>query len=71
MPGSHIAIALPTVLAALASAACGHAPKLGKPPPSQAAIDVERYREQVEAQIQPLLAAELVSGLVVGLYDVG
>ena len=71
MPGSHIAIAAPTVLAALAVAACGHAPKLGKPPPSQAAIDVERYREQVEAQVQPLLDAELVSGLVVGLYDVG
>ncbi|HEX8107631.1 MAG TPA: serine hydrolase domain-containing protein, partial [Kofleriaceae bacterium] len=51
--------------------ACGHSPKLGKAPPPQAAIDVERYREQVEAQVQPLLDAELVSGLVVGLYDVG
>jgi CubicO group peptidase (beta-lactamase class C family) len=51
--------------------ACGHPPKLGKTPPPQAAIDVERYREQVEAQVQPLLDAELVSGLVVGLYDVG
>ena len=41
------------------------------PSPPQAAIDVERYREQVEAQAQPLLDAELVSGLVIGLYEVG
>jgi CubicO group peptidase (beta-lactamase class C family) len=59
------------VLTALVLTACGHPPKLGKAPPSQAAIDVERYREPVEAQVQPLLDAELVSGLVVGLYDVG
>jgi CubicO group peptidase (beta-lactamase class C family) len=51
--------------------ACGHGAAIAKPPPSQAAIDVERYREQVEAQVQPLLDAELVSGLVIGLYNVG
>jgi serine-type D-Ala-D-Ala carboxypeptidase/endopeptidase len=68
---SHIPFVAPTALTALVVTACGHAPKLGKAPPSQAAIDVERYREQVEAQVQPLLDAELVSGLVIGLYDVG
>jgi CubicO group peptidase (beta-lactamase class C family) len=40
-----------------------------KPPPI--AIETERYREQVEAQVQPFLDAELVSGLVVGLYSAG
>jgi CubicO group peptidase (beta-lactamase class C family) len=71
MPGSHISFAAPTALAAVVAAACGHSPKLSKAPPPQAAIDVERYREQVEAQVQPLLDAELVSGIVIGLYDVG
>lgn len=68
---SHLPLAAPTAFAVLVVTACGHSPKLGKAPPPQAAIDVERYREQVEAQVQPLLDAELVSGLVIGLYDVG
>jgi serine-type D-Ala-D-Ala carboxypeptidase/endopeptidase len=51
--------------------ACGHNTPITKQQPSQSAIDVERYREQVEAQVQPLLDAELVSGLVIGLYNVG
>lgn len=69
---SHIPFATRTALLALVISACGgQSPKLAKAPPSQAAIDVERYREQVEAQVQPLLDAELVSGLVIGLYDVG
>ena len=50
-------------------AGCGHASRSAKPPPI--AVDVERYREPVEAQVQPFLDAELVSGLVVGLYDGG
>jgi len=60
-------------LAALGAAlgACSHNAPITKAPPSQAAIDVERYRELIDAQIQPLLDAELVSGLVIGLYDVG
>jgi CubicO group peptidase (beta-lactamase class C family) len=70
MPRSHICFAAPTALAAVLVTACGHSSKVGKAPP-QAAIDVERYREQVEAQVQPLLDAELVSGLVIGLYEVG
>ena len=53
----------------LAAAACGHSGRSAKPPPI--AVDVERYREPVETQVQPLLDAELVSGLVVGLYDGG
>lgn len=64
---SHLVLASHVVLAA----ACGHNTPLTRPPPSQAAIDVERYREQVEAQVQPMLEAELVSGLVIGLYNVG
>jgi CubicO group peptidase (beta-lactamase class C family) len=70
MPRSHISFVAPTALAAVVTA-CGHSPKVGKAPPPQAAIDVERFREPVEAQVQPLLDAELVSGLVIGLYDVG
>lgn len=53
----------------LVAAACGHSARPAKPPPI--AVDVERYREPVEAQVQPFLAAELVSGLVIGLYDSG
>ncbi len=71
MPRLHLSFAAPTVLAAVVVTACGHSPRVGKAPPPQAAIDVERYREQVEAQVQPLLDAELVSGLVIGLYEVG
>jgi CubicO group peptidase (beta-lactamase class C family) len=62
----------PTVVAAIAAlAGCGSSGKLASKAPSTAALEVERYREQVEAQIQPLLDAELVTGLVVGLYDGG
>jgi CubicO group peptidase (beta-lactamase class C family) len=68
---SHILVTAPTALAVLVITACGHPPRIGKPPPSQAAIDVERFREPVEGQVQPMLDAELVSGLVIGLYDVG
>jgi CubicO group peptidase (beta-lactamase class C family) len=67
---AHISLVAPTALAVLVTA-CGHSPKVGKASPPPAAIDVERFREPVEAQVQPLLDAELVSGLVVGLYDVG
>src|SRR5262245_56734875 len=60
------------VLEVLAFAgACGSGSKLVKPPPVTAAIETERYREDVEAQVQPFLDAELVSGLVIGLYNGG
>ncbi|HMG19769.1 MAG TPA: serine hydrolase domain-containing protein [Kofleriaceae bacterium] len=62
---AHIALVAPAI------AACGNSAKLTKQPPPQSAIEVERYREQVEAQVQPLLDAELVTGLVIGLYDGG
>jgi D-alanyl-D-alanine-carboxypeptidase/D-alanyl-D-alanine-endopeptidase len=68
---SHISVAAPTALAVLVVTACGHPPRIGKPPPSQTAIDVERFREPIEAQVQPLLDAELIAGVVIGLYDVG
>jgi CubicO group peptidase (beta-lactamase class C family) len=35
------------------------------------AADTGAHREKVAAQVQPFLDAELVSGLVVGLYDAG
>lgn len=54
----------------LVVAACSHSPPAIAPPPV-IAPDAGRHREQVEAQVQPLLDAELVSGLVVGLYDDG
>lgn len=53
----------------VAVAACGGAPRPSPPP--TAPPEATRYREQVAAQIKPLLDAELVSGVVVGLYDVG
>jgi len=53
----------------LVAAACGRSARPSRPPPIN--IDTERYREPVEVQVQPMLDAELVAGLVVGLYDAG
>jgi serine-type D-Ala-D-Ala carboxypeptidase/endopeptidase len=39
--------------------------------PPAIAVESGRHREDVEAQIKPLLDAEIVSGLVIGLYDGG
>lgn len=39
--------------------------------PPAIAVESGRYREDVEAQVKPLLDAELISGLVVGLYNAG
>jgi len=60
------------VVAAVASvaAACGHAAAV-VPPPPVTVVDPGRHRDQVEAQVKPFLDAELVSGLVIGLYDAG
>jgi D-alanyl-D-alanine-carboxypeptidase/D-alanyl-D-alanine-endopeptidase len=55
--------------AAVAAAACGHSAPPAKPPP--VAVDTSHFREPVEAQVQPFLDDELVSGLVIGLYDAG
>jgi CubicO group peptidase (beta-lactamase class C family) len=54
----------------LVAAACGHPPPV-IPPPPVVAVDAPRHRDQVEAQVRPFLDAELVSGLVIGLYDAG
>ena len=51
-------------------AACS-APARTPTPPSVPASETGRYRDQVEAQVKPFLEAELVSSLVVGLYDAG
>ena len=53
-----------------AVAACSHAASIATPAPT-AAADPGAHRAQVAAQVQPLLDAELVTGLVVGLYDAG
>jgi CubicO group peptidase (beta-lactamase class C family) len=53
----------------LVLAACSH-PAHVAPPPAFVP-EGGRHHEQVEAQVQPFLDAELISGLVVGLYDSG
>jgi D-alanyl-D-alanine-carboxypeptidase/D-alanyl-D-alanine-endopeptidase len=52
------------------AAGCGSSARVGSTPP---VITPEsgRHGEQVAAQVQPLLDAELVSGMVVALTDVG
>ena len=60
----------PIVLVVLAAAACGHASHPGSSPPVLVP-EAGRHHDQVEAQVLPFLDAELVSGLVVGLYDDG
>jgi serine-type D-Ala-D-Ala carboxypeptidase/endopeptidase len=54
---------------ALVALACSHSSRAVVPPP--VIVPDGAHREQVEAQVKPLLDAELVSGLVVGLYDAG
>ena len=54
----------------LVVAACSHSSPVIAPPPA-VIPDAGRHREPVEAQVKPLLDAELVNGLVVGLYDDG
>jgi CubicO group peptidase (beta-lactamase class C family) len=53
-----------------AAAGCGSSARVGSTPP---VIPAEggRHDGQVAAQVQPFLDAELVSGMVVGLTDVG
>lgn len=54
----------------LVVAACSHPPHAVVPPPVIAS-EAGAHRAQVEAQVKPFLDAELVSGMVVGLYDAG
>jgi CubicO group peptidase (beta-lactamase class C family) len=54
----------------LAVAACSHPSPAVVPSPGIRS-DAGAHREQVAAQVKPFLDAELVSGLVVGLYDAG
>lgn len=55
---------------AFVAAACGSSPHNAKPPPV-IPVDTGRHREDVEAQVKPYIDAEVVSGLVVALYDAG
>jgi len=50
-------------------AACGEAHTVK--PPSVVAVDAGPHRDAVAAQVKPLIDAEVVSGIVVGLYDSG
>jgi serine-type D-Ala-D-Ala carboxypeptidase/endopeptidase len=61
-------IVVVVVVVAVAAAACG-GPAQVKPPVIP--VEAGRHRDDVEAQIKPYLDAELVSGIVVGLYDAG
>lgn len=59
------------LVVALALCACGGAaPRPAPPPPTDGDPDGS-HRAAVAAAVQPYLDAELVSGLVVGLYDAG
>lgn len=49
--------------------ACSHPAQPTVPPIPES--EAGRHHDQVAAQVQPYLDAELVSGLVVGLYDAG
>jgi D-alanyl-D-alanine-carboxypeptidase/D-alanyl-D-alanine-endopeptidase len=51
-------------------AACGGSAHVAPPPPA-VGPEAGRYHEAIEAQIKPFLDAELVSGLVVGVYAAG
>jgi len=52
----------------LAVAACSHPARVATPP---VIPEPGLHHDEVEAQVKPYLDAELVSGLVVGLYDAG
>ena len=51
-------------------AACGQSAHVAPPPPVIGA-EAGRYHDPIEAQVRPFLDAELVSGVVVGLYSAG
>jgi CubicO group peptidase (beta-lactamase class C family) len=51
-------------------AACGSAPRV-KPPPPLPNSGANPHRAQVAALIQPMIDAEIATGVVVGLYDAG
>ncbi len=51
--------------------ACGQTPPPAAAPATQPASETGPHRAQVAAQVQPLFDAELLTGLVVGLYDAG
>jgi CubicO group peptidase (beta-lactamase class C family) len=57
------------VLLALLAAACSRSSHVAPPPP--VIPEGGQHHDDVEAQVKPYLDAELVSGLVIGLYDVG
>lgn len=59
-------------LAVLALAACGGAPRPAARGPAAAHVDpdpVGPHRDAVAAQVKPLLEGEIVSAVVVGIYD--
>jgi len=70
MPRWSIVPVVFVVLAVLGDAACSHSSHATQPPPA-IVPEAGRHHEQVEVLVKPWFDAELVSGLVVGLYDDG
>jgi CubicO group peptidase (beta-lactamase class C family) len=64
-------IAAPVLGSALLSGGCGHSAAPIPVLPATAEAEAGRHHDQVAAQVAPLLDAELVTGLVIGLYDAG
>src|SRR6266446_553645 len=50
--------------------ACGSSPH-PNPPPIVDAAHTTKHRDAVTALVQPMIDAEIASGIVVGLYDAG
>ena len=58
-----------SITAVVLVAACGGTPRRPAPPPPAPAI--EPHRKAITRQIQPLIADEIASSIVVGVYDAG
>lgn len=66
---SGMASGIPIIPIVLVVAACSGSSHVAPPPP--VIPEAGQHHDDVEAQVKPYLDAELVSGLVIGLYDVG
>jgi serine-type D-Ala-D-Ala carboxypeptidase/endopeptidase len=58
-----------SAFAVLVATACGHPAHVAPPP--QVVPEGGKHHDDVEAQVKPYLDGEVVSGLIVGLYDAG
>jgi serine-type D-Ala-D-Ala carboxypeptidase/endopeptidase len=69
MPRRSLAVIASVASVASVVTACRQAPHARPPPVIPAAAG--RHHDDVEAQVKPMIDAEIVSGLVIGLYDAG